>query len=125
MFTRHAYWSAVVCAIAFALVACTHTRKPHSQPRITDWRTCAAATARDMLSNGTDDTWPQASALPEGPLETVTLGATHPDALHDSDTRIIHLHKEGNSFYLEQIGGFAGFQVIYGPVSLQGHCSPH
>jgi hypothetical protein len=37
--------------------------------------------------------------------------------------RTLYLSRSQNAFYVHQTGGIADVDVIYGPVSLLGHCS--
>jgi hypothetical protein len=93
-------------------------------PQARSWNDCARVEALGLLSQGVQPSWPRVSELPAGEsMESVDLGSDPPDAIHDAFVRTLYLSRGHNAFYVHQTGGIAGVDVIYGPVSLHGHCS--
>jgi hypothetical protein len=110
--------------LALALVltllsACSAMPRASSKP----WATCAKDQALNLLAAGIPSSWPAAVALPEGEaFQRVELGPDPPDAIHDAFIRTLHLSPSRNAFYVQQTGGIAGVDKLYGPISLQGRC---
>jgi hypothetical protein len=111
----------LVLAVAITLLsACSAIPRASSKP----WATCAKDQALDLLARDIPSSWPVAVALPAGePMQTVELGPDPPDAIHDALIRTLHLAPGRNAFYVQQTGGIAGVNKLYGPISLHGRCS--
>jgi hypothetical protein len=102
------------------LSACSSIPRASSKP----WATCAKDQALSLLAAGIPSSWPVAVALPEGETtQRVELGVNPPEAIHDAFDRTLHLLPRRNAFYVQQTGGIAGVDKLYGPISLRGRCT--
>jgi len=109
--------------LTFVLAAALASSGLNASDAATSWPDCARAHAASSLENGVPTSWATTGSLPSGvAVQTISLGAFPPDAIHDAVYRILYLVPSNNSIYLEQTGGFGGERHLYGPISLTGHC---
>jgi hypothetical protein len=88
------------------------------------WQDCAYLRTVKSLDAGIPSTWPVSNGLPNGvEIQPISLGTRLTDPINDAYYLTIQLVPSINSVYVERTGGAAGIRQLYGPVSLQGHCS--
>ncbi|MFP7723640.1 hypothetical protein [Lysobacter sp. A3-1-A15] len=89
----------------------------------TPWLECAKAEAIGLMEVGIPSSWPSTNSLPEGlAVQIASLGTHPPGVVHDAFYRTLHLVQSENAFYLQQTGGIAGIDRLYGPIPLSGRC---